>query len=193
MPRNIPAPVLAAYQEERVNALDLAVLDFPGVPVLAHNGLGSIWFDWDGDGSDEEFLGVGDLGEISQIREGAGLEADGMTFRLTGVDSALISEVLAQHYQGRTAQVYEQLFDDAGAAIGDPTLWWEGRMDVPEIIDDFEKGTSEIIVTAESIFVTWARSRTRLRTDADQQARYPGDTGLSRLTKLNDLEIQWGV
>ena len=53
-----------------------------------------------GSGS-ETFTGVGDLLSVSAVEETNDIEAGGVSFSLSGINSSLISLTLSENYQGR--------------------------------------------------------------------------------------------
>ena len=71
----------------------------------------------------------------------------------------------------------------------DPELLDQGRLDASET----EEGeTITVTITAESRFAAWERPVIRRYTDADQQARFPGDRGLEFVSQAAQKEIVWG-
>lgn len=151
----------------------------------------SIWFDDEGTGTDNEFLGVGALGTISAIEEGSELRAYGMSASLTGVDSAQLAVALNSKYQGRPAYVWLGFLDEGHRLIDTPVLVFSGMMDTQPI----ELGdTGNISVTIENVMARWENPNPEnLRyTNADQQSRYPGDRGYEWASDAASNEIVWG-
>lgn len=133
--------------------------------------------------------GAGGLGSISATREGSELQADSVTFTLTGIPSDYVSLALGQPCQGRTAKVYLGFLDASFALIADPELEWQGRMDTMDI----EHGAQgSVSVTAVNRLADWDRPRISRYTDVDQQSRHPGDYGLQFVAQLQYKPINWG-
>lgn len=161
-----------------------AELDFPSAPVRVHNALGTIT--WGG----YEWTGVGSFGTVSGIEEDSVLSKKTTTYTLSGIPNDMISLALNDYAQGRSAKVYLGFFDRAaGGLVDDPFLLDQGRLDVPET----EEGeTVTLTITAESRMSMWERPRARRYTNADQQARFPGDRGLEFVSQAAQKEINWG-
>lgn len=161
-----------------------AELDFAGGFVRAHNGIGTIT--WGGN----DWLGVGTFGKVSPVEESAELSKRTLIYTLSGIPPEMISIVLDEDYQGRTASLYIGFIDPVtGQLIADPDLYDQGRMDV----SDIEEGKEiTVTITAESRVSAWDRPLLRRYTDADQKSRYPGDRGLEFVPQAATKEINWG-
>ena len=148
---------------------------------------------WGGRGpldfNSETYLGVGDLGRISQVEEGVEQRAYGMTFELSGISASFVSLALSEELQNRKAEFWLGFFDNDYALVLDPALVFRGRMDTMDIqIGE----TATITVTVESRLIDWNRPRIRRYTDADQQERFPGDLGFQFMSDASEKEINWG-
>lgn len=148
---------------------------------------------WSGRGdltfNSEIYLGIGDLGEISQIEEGIEQRAFGISLKLSGVSTSNISLALSEELQNRKLEVWLGFFDSSYVLVVDPILLFRGRMDTMDV----KLGkTATIVVTAESRLIDWARPRVRRYTDGDQQERFPGDLGFQFTSDASDKEIVWG-
>lgn len=144
-----------------------------------------------GDGSGAQtWTGTGYLGSINAIGETTDLAAQGVSLTLTGVDAGLVSTVLGEQYQGKPCQIwYCPLNPDNGQLVGVPIRIFAGRIDTMDI----EVGeTASITLTAESRLIDFFRPRVSRYTDAEQQARFPGDLGLQYVNSLQDKQIVWG-
>ena len=149
----------------------------------AWNGGGNIT--WNGN----EYIGVGNLGNISEIEETPELKASGITLSLSGIPASLLSLTLASMRQGLSASVYFGAFDN-NALIADPILIFEGLTDVPTLDDSGENAT--ISVTVESLEVDWARQRIRRYTPEDQKLIDATDRGFEYVAGLQDAKFIWG-
>ena len=184
MARNVTAAVATALNAVTVRP----AVFFEGVystgTLRLWSGIGSItWngYSWTGAG---QMLGIAPVGEVSEIR------AVGFAVSLTGDASALLSINLGAARQGLAGRVWLGLFDSAGALIADPFKTFEGRLDVPEILDEGERCT--ISVRYESRLIDLDRARERRYTHEDQQIDYAGDLGFAFVPSLQDMQIMWG-
>lgn len=148
---------------------------------------------WSGRGdlefNSETYLGVGDMGRLSQVEEGIEQRAFGITFELSGIPASFVSLALSEELQNRKAEFWLGFFDDDYVLITDPILVFRGRMDTMDVqIGE----TATIAVTVESRLIDWNRPRIRRYTDADQQERFPGDKGFQFMSDASEREINWG-
>ncbi len=184
MSRAVTPAVEAALEAGNVPAIVMVEMDFPSGFLRVNNS--PVTFAWNG----YDWLGLGDLGGIDAISEGASLESRGLAFRLSGVPPANVSIAMGQQYQGRSCKVWYAPLDAAThAVLADPVLSFHGRLDVMSI----ELGeTATITVTAESRLADWARPRVRRYNHDDQQIDFPGDNGFEFVTSVVDKELRWG-
>lgn len=183
MSRTLTPAVEAALAADNVTLVAFAELDFASGYVRATTaGYDIVWntYTWSG---------LGTLGAVEAIGESAEFFAHGVALRLSGIPSALVSTARTEHYQGRAARIWIAPLDASHQVIADPFLAWVGRMDVMTI----EMGKSATItVSTETRFADWDRPRTRLYSDADQQAEYASDTGFRFLEQLAEKSLVWG-
>lgn len=137
----------------------------------------------------ETFVGAGALLGISDYEETANVEAKGLTFSLSGIESSILSLALGEPYQGRVCNLYLGAVDDAGALVSDPYTLFSGLMDTMTIEEAGE--TCTVAVSAESRMVLLTRAKERRYTHQDQQAEYPDDLGLEFVAALQDRQIVW--
>ena len=139
-----------------------------------------------------DFTGVGDFGGISEIEETQNVQANGVVFTLSGIDSSLISSALTYDYSGRPIKFWlAPLNVTTGAVIADPYMSFAGRMDTMTINEGQQ--TATISLTAESNLVDMMRANAGRYTNEDQQQRYAGDLGLEYVVSLQGREDSWGV
>lgn len=181
--RSLAVSTQAATQAEVVRPIIIALLDM----LPAHVAVCSAPFSLTIDGV--TYTGVGHLGAVSAIDEGVEVKPYGIQLTLSGIDPALLSGALTQHYQGRDATVSLVLVDDAHRIIGSAVTLFRGRMDTMDVaLGD----TATITLSVESRLADWQRPRTRRYTDRDQQAEYPGDLGFEFVPATTEKEITWG-
>lgn len=184
MSRSLTPAVEVAIAAGHVAAITLVEMDFPAGFVRVNNS--PVTFAWNG----YDWLGLGSLGSMDAINEGAALEARGIAFRLSGVPAANIYNALGQQYQGRACRVWLAPLDPAThSIITSPVLLFWGLMDAMSI--DLGE-TASITVSAESRLADWGRPRVRRFNHEDQQIDYPGDLGFEFVTAMVDKELRWG-
>jgi hypothetical protein len=97
--RTLTPAVDSALAAGHVAMLVFVLMDFPGGILRVNNSAVSIT--WDG----YDWLGVGRLGSIGSIDEGATLESRGLSLAISGVPPENIALALGQSYQGRDCKV----------------------------------------------------------------------------------------
>jgi len=187
MSRGLSAGFITAADQGTVYPAILASFDFSGAQINVWTGIGDLAW------NSLTFSGLGDLGGISAIEETEETRANGLSFTLNGIPSAMVSSILTENYRNRVCTVYLALFASltATSPITAPATMFVGRMDQAILDDDGE--TSTINLTAESRLVDLQRARERRYTDEDQQAVYSGDVGFEYVPGLQDKELSWGA
>lgn len=146
------------------------------------------------------FLGLGSLSGVSGLNESVDTQAEGLSLTLQVVDQAMLALALGNvtGYRDRAVRIYLQLLTPTFKAVGMPVLRWAGRMNKVTInrksaelaSDGPGSGTIELQCTRYGM--ARARHSQGLRlTDAQQQARYPGDTGLRYVRTLIAQPTRW--
>lgn len=190
--RDIDATLLALFKGDPVKAVWFFEGQFEssGSPSLEYVRLwsGPFAFTWNGavwNGA-AGLLGIGAITEVSEIRA--------VGFQVTlNASASLLALALGYTRQGLPGRVWLGAFDTATGALAagsTPYKVFEGRFDVPEVVD--EGGRCVISGKYESRFVDLDRVRARRLTDEDQQAEHPGDRGLEYVPGLQTKNLSWG-
>lgn len=184
MARDLTAGMLSAIAAGTVRPVLFYQGAFSGGTVRLWTGLGTV--SWNG----QSWVGAGSLLGMSSIQETTEVRATGLSVSLSGVSTSLISLALTQARQGAAGSVWLGFLDAAGAVIADPTLAFQGRLDVPEIIDSGD--TCSITISYESRLIDLERARERRYTSEDQRIDYPNDRGFDFVPGLQDATNVWG-
>lgn len=183
MSRELSATLEAMSTGAQACIVLLVLLDFTGGSLRVNNS--AIDIEYDG----HTWLGVGRVGGIEPVEEGAELQMYGVSMRLSGVDTALIATTMTEAYQGRPCKLWLAPLDATHRVSDDPVMIFSGRMDVMAI----ELGqTATITLSAESRLVDWERPRTRRFNSEDQAIDWPNDRGFDFVPGLVEAEIRWG-
>lgn len=179
---NATSKVISASQASIVRPVLFVNLFLDSGPIYIHSGIGTIT--WGGNAYD----GVGDFGAVSQIPEDSDLQIPNLSLSLSGIPSDYYQEALSQNYQGRKVQLYLGFLNESFALIDTPVLEFEGEIDTME----FEEGdTAKVKLTVINELHRWETPNVARYTDADQQAKFPGDLGLSMVASV-EREAIWG-
>lgn len=184
MTRDIHADLAGEFTASSLRPLVLCRIGTVQGDVRMWSGIGSL------DYAGETWLGGGDFLGISDVTETADVQANGVTFSLSGVSPDLVDMALRQIRQGLPAQILIAAMGDDGALVGEPLQVFSGKTDVPIVTDD--ANSCVIGLTAENALVDLERARTRRYTDQDQKAEYSGDLGFEFVPRLQEMEISWG-
>jgi len=135
------------------------------------------------------FIGVAGILSIPTVKEGSNLTDGGISIGLSGIPTAYINALLNEHIQNRTLRMWELVFNQDHTLLSSyPIGTW--HMDV--MTARIGGNTSQITLTAASLWDSWAMHKERFYTDGDQQARYPGDTFFDMLIPNIDKPDLWG-
>lgn len=183
MARELSAALDAQAGAAQACLVLLVLLDFTGGSLRVNNS--AIDIEYDG----HTWLGVGRVGGIEPVEEGAELQMYGVSMRLSGVDPALIATAMNEQYQGRACKLWLAPLDANHRVADEPLMIFSGRLDVMSV----ELGaTATISLSAESRLVDWERPRARRFNAEDQALDYPADRGFDFVSSLVEKEIRWG-
>lgn len=161
-------------------------MDLPGYTARMFTGAGQL--EWDDGSGTQTWTGI-PLGTIDAIPGKLALEAQTLTLQLSGLDSALKTEIM--DYLVRKSEVYVWLFYvDSGVIVGDPWLAFSGFVDVPAFTEG-EDVTLEI-ECVDSIGSNFRRTITR-RTNTHQQSIFSGDDFYEFSAQIGKTPVAWGV
>lgn len=181
--RDVSLTIQSILASDNVPLLALVELDFVSGFVRATNA--GYDFQWNG----HTWVGLGQLGGISQIQEGRDLEMHGCSLTLSGIPPEFISLALSDEYQGRDATIYTAILDANHQIIADPIITFKGRMDTMKIAMG---QTATIELSIESMLTDWERPRVRRYNHEDQISEYPNDKGFEFVTQMVEKELVWG-
>ena len=171
---------------------------------------------WTGQGTlvledNTNWIGTGNLLDISAIEETSELAVKGATLTLSGVPSEVLSLALSEPYQGRVCNIYFGTFSASGSLLQQSSSYillqdgsrinlqtadkgfneiFSGYMDQMNIEESGE--TSTIQLTVENKLVDLERARVARYTSGYQKSIYPNDLGLDFVEDLQDKRTSWG-
>lgn len=185
MPRAITPAVLAALQSQAFSPALFLQATFATETIYLWTG--NVNITWGGN----TWQGLGGLGSISVIEEGASIEARGITLNLSGIFNFLLADILQELQLGAPVLLYLGVFDSSGDLIPDPVLAWAGRIDQPTIEVGAE--TAKLSINCESRLLDMNTSVERRYTQDDQQMDFPGDLGFQFVYGIQNQTIYWGA
>lgn len=157
-----------------------------------------------------QWVGLGQMLNISTIEETSELAVKGATLTLSGVPSEVLSLALSEPYQGRVCNIYFGTFIQ-GSILQESASYillqdgsrinlenqstnfselFSGYMDQMNIEESGDTSTIELLV--ENKLVDLERARVARFTSGYQKSIYAGDLGLDFVEDLQDKQIPWG-
>ena len=185
MSRGFPSAVLTALSSDHVALVTFAKLEFPSGTIYLHNSIGT--YTWGGN----DWLGTGDLGEISQLEEGAEISPYKISLSLSGLDATISGAALTEDYYLQPVTVYLGVLNANDVLIADPTIVWEGAMDQMELSVGAADGDT-IVLTAESELARFDKASNLKYTDAQLQSDSAGSLGFEFMADIEGAKIRWG-
>lgn len=175
----ISAATSAALAADVLRIANLVSLDFASAPLRVWSGRGPLF------SAGVEWLGSAGLVSISAVDLAAADFAAPFTLTLSGLPDEHFDTYTrlmladAAEWRGRRVVCYFQCFSAGWAPVDQPVAFRAGFMDKPAFhITPGENGPSRsITMQCEAALATRKRPRFGNYTDADQQARWPGDRG----------------
>ena len=175
--------MLTQFSAKEVELFLALKLNFDSGTIALWTGYGDITF------GSQSYTGAGTLLGFSTVEETSEIAARGAQVTLDGIETSIVSLALQEPYQGRKALIYLGALS-SGAVVADPTLIFDGRMDVMTIEDSGD--TCTISLTLESRLIDLERSRVRRYTTEDQKVNFSNDKGFDYVADLTDKQVNWG-
>ncbi|CAM3090261.1 hypothetical protein PANO111632_02590 [Paracoccus nototheniae] len=145
-----------------------------------------------------EYKGTGDVIQISALSITYGMSAGMVRFSVPNASPQMVARCddQADEVNNRPCRIFYQLFSTvesgglhAGRLVGDPIAIFTGRM--RDMRSTSTRERREIELEAYGRLSRQGRPPHGRWTDADQRARYPGDTGLGLLAALKNRAVVW--
>lgn len=141
------------------------------------------------------YLALGTFVEILNVQESADAGADQVVLKFSVTSAAMLAAALVDPviYRGKPVLLSLQLFDAEFRPAGAPVDRWRGYMDRVQISRTTgERVIGYVEIQCSRAGMARARRSEGLRlTDAQQQSRYPGDTGLRYVRTLLEKPSLW--
>lgn len=163
-----------------------AELHFKNETVRAHTGTGDIVIDG------QTYIGVGSFGNIGNTEETD--EASGplsIELTLSGLDTSMIANTMADGSRGRAAKVMIVVIDDDGTQAAD--ILFSGRMGAAEFKYGGNSGDNTITVKVVDRMEEWQRRGVKRWTDESHQSRHSGDRFFYAVAQLANWPLYWGA
>lgn len=184
MARTLTAAIIAELTKGTVYPIVLVEVEFSSGTINVWSGTGSL--SWDS----KTWLGVGELGKVSTIKETSEIRADNFVLELSGIPSALVGQALDDVRYGKPATIWQGFLTAAGAVIADPFIFAKGFTDKAILTEGGD--TATIRVNCENDLAGLQRPNIRRYTPEDQKQEFAGDLGFDFVPSLQDKNVFWG-
>jgi hypothetical protein len=138
-----------------------------------------------------EWLGLGALGNISEVEESDGVESKALNFTLNIAQVSILSLAVGavEEYRGRSAKLYMCPLDEQYRLIDTPVLCWRGFMDMMSVGIEGDEG--QIVLKCETSAHGLKRQPAFRMNASQQRAKYPTDSGFDYLNDLISKPQLW--
>jgi hypothetical protein len=205
MSRDLSTATIDSISDDVVYPFFAVELQFDDNPIRMWTGQGTLVLP-----DATQWVGLGQLLDISSIEETSEMAVKGATISLSGIPSNLLSLALSEPYQGRVAKIYFGTLSSGNILLesGSYILLQDGsRIEVEtgergfnELFSGYmdqmnieESGdTSTIQLAVENKLIDLERARVARYTSGYQKSIYPLDLGMDFIEDLQDKKIPWG-
>lgn len=134
---------------------------------------------------------LGGLLGMSDIMEEEDLKIESIDITLSALPNENVKLFLDYDYIDRRVLVHRAVIGDDYSIIGTPILVFDGRLDQPRIVEDFEAGKSTLAISASSHWADFESVGGRHTNDTEHQILYPGDDFFAPGAETQK-DVKWG-
>ena len=172
----------AALHRNTVRLLILVEIQWKDGTTRVHSGLGEIRF------NNQTFLGVGDIGKVSVIKQQNGESPSRLNLTLSSFDDSVRGEALSARYVGQPVKLWLAALDEDHQIEASQLIWHGAISDGGVTV-----GTNnQITLTVSNRLEDWDKSRADRFTDESQQARHSGDRFFIYVPVMAEYPLYWG-
>ena len=141
--------------------------------------------------SGNTFSSMGQMLGVSDIAEEQDLKIESIDITLSAIDNSIVKLFLDYDYIDRRVVVHRAVVGSNYQPVGTPALVFDGRLDQPRLVDDWQSGTATLGVTASSHWSDYDSTGGRHTNDTEHQVLFPGDTFFATATETQK-DVKWG-
>ncbi|WP_299733837.1 hypothetical protein [uncultured Endozoicomonas sp.] len=171
-----------ALTQDSVTPLMLLEIAFKNGTTRVHSGLGEIIFEG------QKFLGLGDIGKVSVIRQESGDRPDRLNLTLSSFDDSVRGEALEARYVGQPVKLWLAVLDDDWRIKASQMIWRGSISDGGVTVGE----NNQITLTVSNRLEDWDKARPDRYTDESQNSRHPGDRIFIYMPAMAEYPIYWG-
>jgi hypothetical protein len=128
---------------------------------------------------------------VTDITEEDQLNIERVDIVISAVKSDNVKIFLDYDYIDRRVIVYRAILDDKFRVVGEPFLVFDGRLDQPMVVEDFQNRTATLRVTASSHWLDFDSTNGRHTNDTEQKVLFPGDK-FFEFASQTQRDLKWG-
>lgn len=178
----IDSALQLALTQDSVTPLMLLEIAFKNGVTRVHSGLGEIIFEG------QKFLGLGDIGKVSVIRQESGDSPDRLNLTLSSFDDSVRGEALEARYVGQPVKLWLAVLDDDWRIKASQMIWRGSISDGGVTVGE----NNQITLTVSNRLEDWDKARPDRYTDESQNSRHPGDRIFIYMPQMAEYPIYWG-
>lgn len=174
--------IISELEKDTPRLLLAVEILYSSAPVRAHTGVGTYVIDG------HDYLGVGQLGEISAIPQTSKTSPSNVDLSMSGLDPNLITQTLNERTQGRKAKIMLCSIGE-DETITSASIVFSGRVSS----QTYRYGkTAAVTVELVDRFADWERAGTKRFDYENHLSRHPLDHIFKFLAQMASLPIYWG-
>ncbi|MFS3604857.1 hypothetical protein ACK6T9_17000 [Proteus vulgaris] len=177
------------FSDAMVNAINegayivlAARLDLKSGVTCVHTGVGQLII------AGETYLGVGSLGEISQLKENKTTSPPQLQLKLTGFDKLLVGMVMNEQSRGREVRLMMVAIGEEGKPLLAEVLF-VGQITSINVVSGEENA---VCVNVSNRFERWSIGLPDRFTDESWSSRRQGDRIFRYVAQMAERAIYWG-
>ena len=128
---------------------------------------------------------------VSEINEAEDPKIEQIEIVLSGIDSDKVKLFLDYDYIDRRVTVHRAVIGKDYKIIGSAILVFDGRLDQPRMVENFQTGTADLSVSASSHWSDFESTAGRHTNATEQKLLHTGDTFFD-FTTDTQKDVKWG-
>jgi hypothetical protein len=138
---------------------------------------------------------------ISESRSEIRALSQAITVGISGIPAGSVAEILDNNPKGSVIEIRQAFYDPTTGVLlpiaGNPLIKFKGLVSNYSMTEEWDNSTKtasfSIVLECTSLITNILEKVTGRRTnDADQQALYPGDLSMSRVSTITRAQFQFG-
>lgn len=139
----------------------------------------------------QTYLSTNGLMGITDITEEEDIKIETVDITLSSVPTENVKLFLDYDYIDRRVLIHRAIVGDDYVVIGTPVLVFDGRLDQPRLVENFQNKTATLAVTATSHWADFESVSGRHTNPTEHKLLYTGDTFFDKATETQK-DVKWG-